>query len=126
MYHHDSKEAYSLLIALTDNYTVGAILGSHEMDDNDWGVGTFADPSKCVQITLEKGEAILFSGRLVHCGGPGRQVETAAGFQTSMSLGTVGFSDLGFHCYLDVTPNKDPKNSTLDTSQVFGSALCTD
>ena len=44
VYHHDAKSGYSVIVALTGDYTVGVILGSHTMDDDRWNVGTFAEP----------------------------------------------------------------------------------
>ena len=66
------------------------------MDDDRWNVGTFAEPGSCVQLKLKKGEAIIFNGRLVHCGGPGRETEAVDGFYTTMSKQLVVFSDLAW------------------------------
>lgn len=79
------------------NDTVGVILGSHTMDDDRWNVGTFAEPESCIQLKLKKGEAIIFNGRLVHCGGPGRETEAIDGFYTTKDITPAHIKATAFH-----------------------------
>ena len=123
--HRDASDGYSALFALTPNYKVAVLPGSHKTEDEEHAV---YDVTNLVHICLQPGDLLVFDARLIHSG-----LRASSRDENPYTLPLTDWVDVSLHAYLTTSDDftDDPSSTSLpvwvklgdDGEPVFGKHL---